>query len=407
MKARLVVLAGLVLAGLCALCASEVIADEKTDVKAAVKSNNEFAFDLYDKLKEVAEKKDGNMFFSPASIETALAMTYAGARGQTAREMKQVLHFTLEDKKLHPAFAKLAKVLSVKKRGLELSIANALWGQKEYKFLPGFLALNKNNYEAGLKEVDFENATEEARQTINKWVEDNTNNRIKDLIKNLSPSIRLVLTNAIYFKGTWKYQFKKKDTKKEKFQLSKRKSAQVHMMHMKDARLKYLKGDGFKALELPYAGGEFSMLILLPDKVDGLDTLEGKLTGKNLKSWLSRMHKQEIAEVALPRFKMTKDYELGKTLAELGMPCAFNSARADFSGMTGSKELFIGKVIHKAFVDVSEKGTEAAAATAVTMDSGMPAPPPVFRADHPFVFVIRDNKSGAILFMGRVANPKG
>jgi serpin B len=392
--------------------AKEIIIREDLELLARIKSvagsNNKFACDLYAKLKDKAEKKDGNLFFSPASISTALAMTYAGARGQTAAEMKTVLHFALEDKKLHPAMGALAKSLSAKKEGLKLSIANALWGQKGYGFLKEFLDLNKKNYEAGLSELDFITATEEARKTINDWVEKKTNNKIKDLLKpgSVPKDTRLILTNAIYFKGTWMYQFKKKDTKKENFHLSEQKNARVYMMHMKKKTLKYMKGDGFAALALPYEGNDVSMVIFLSDKVDGLADLEKELTGENIEKWISQMRKKKIAEVAIPRFKMTKDFVLGKMLQEMGMPTAFRWPGADFSGMTGSRDLFIGEVIHKAFVDVNEEGTEAAAATAVVMRTGaVAARPTVFKADHPFAFIIRDNKSGAVLFMGRIANP--
>jgi serpin B len=258
-----------------------------------------------------------------------------------------------------------------------------------------------------LSELDFITATEEARKTINSWVEKKTNNKIKDLLKkgSVPKDTRLILTNAIYFKGIWKYQFKKKDTKKENFHLSEQKNARVYMMHMRKKTLKYMKGDGFAALALPYEGNDVSMVIFLPDRVDGLGVLEAKLTRENLKNWLAKMRRKKIAEVAIPRFKMTKDFVLGKMLQEMGMPTAFRFPGADFSGMTGRKDLFIGEVIHKAFVDVNEEGTEAAAATAVVMRTGAVARPTVFIADHPFAFIIRDNKSGAILFMGRVANP--
>jgi serine protease inhibitor len=223
-------------------------------------------------------------------------MTYAGARGHTAAEMKTVLHFALENKKLHPAMGALAKSLSAKKEGLKLSIANALWGQKGYGFLKEFLDLNRKNYEAGLSELDFITATEEARKTINSWVEKKTNNKIKDLLKkgSVPKDTRLILTNAIYFKGTWKYQFKKKDTKKEKFHLSKQKSTLAYMMRMKKPELKYMydggrvRGEGFAALELPYKGEEVSMVIFLPDRVDGLGVLEAKLTRDNLKRFRAR-----------------------------------------------------------------------------------------------------------------------
>ncbi len=384
---------------------------EKVEEKVAsvAESNNGFAFDMYARLAAEVAQKDGNLFFSPSSIVTALAMTYGGARGETAAEMKKVLHFQLDDKELHPAMGKLAKALTYKEKGLKLSIANALWGQEDYKFLDSFLDLNKKSYEAGLKNVDFKKATEETRKLINKWVEQKTNDKIKDLIKPgvLDAATKLVLTNAIHFKGTWKVKFDKKDTKKEKFHVTDEKSVQIDTMKMKKPNLKYLRGDGFKALELPYEGGKMSMVLFLPDKVDGLAQFEKSFTLENVKKWLPRMWEQKIQEVAIPKFTMTREFSLNKVLAEMGMPTAFVYPKADFSGMDGSRELYISGVIHKAFVDVYEEGTEAAAATAVVMRAGSARPPEpkIFKADHPFAFVIRDVKTGTILFMGRVTDP--
>lgn len=373
------------------------------NVKNVAQSNNSFAIDLYEKLKE----NEGNLFFSPSSISTALAMTCAGARGKTADEMKTTLRFTLDDKTLHPAMGNLAKFLTLKQKGCTLSIANALWGQKGYNFLQEFLDLVKKSSGAGLNEVDFAGATEQARKIINAWIEEKTNNKIKELIKPgvLKPLTRLVLTNAIHFKGTWKKQFKKNETLKAKFHLTRQKSVQAKMMHMRKEKFKYLKGDDFQALELPYTGDNLSMLIFLPDKVDGLAKFEKKLTGENLKNWTSRIRSKKIDLLAIPRFKMTCEFSLANTLKELGMVSAF-SMDADFSGMNGRKDLFISAVIHKAFVDVNEEGTEAAAATGVVIKLKSVAPRrTIFRVDHPFLFVIRDNRTGAILFMGRVTNP--
>ena len=402
-------------AAMVAVCAlvDETWADkpEKVDKKVAsvAESNNGFAFDMYARLAGIVAEKDGNLFFSPSSIVTALAMTYGGARGETAAEMKKVLHFQLDDTELHPAMGKLAKALNYKEKGLKLSIANALWGQQDYKFLDSFIELNKKNYEAGLKDVDFKTKTEETRQLINKWVEQKTNNKIKDLIPKglLDPAVRLVLTNAIHFKGTWHVKFDKKNTKKEKFHVTEKKSVQIDTMKMKKPNLKYLRAKGFKALELPYEGKKMSMVLFLPDKIDGLAEFEKSFTLENVKKWLPRMWEQKIQEVAIPKFTMTREFSLAKVLAEMGMPTAFVYPKADFSGMDGTRELYIAAVLHKAFVDVYEEGTEAAAATAVVMRAGSARPPEpkIFKADHPFAFVIRDNKTGAILFMGRVTDP--
>jgi serpin B len=370
-----------------------------------VKDNNTFALDLYAQL---AGEKD-NLFFSPFSISTALAMTYAGARGQTATEMAQTLHFPLNQQELHPAFARLLKEMNGKnnKGSLELHLANALWGQKGYGFRNEFLEVTKANYGAGLREVGFVQAADEARQTINRWVEEQTQNKIKDLIQPgiLTPMTRLVLTNAIYFKAAWQYPFSEYATKQEEFQVTPDKKVPVPMMHQVKG-FNYLDGGTFQLLEMPYQGRQQSMLVFLPKTGDGLAEFEKTLTAKNLESWLGKCSTQQVT-VAFPKFKFTRAFELNKTLSAMGMPLAF-SDRADFSGMDGRKDLYISNVIHKAFVDVHEKGTEAAAATAVVVatKSAPPAPKHEFRADHPFVFVIRDHRTGSILFLGRVTNPQ-
>jgi serpin B len=374
------------------------------DTAAVVKGNNVFALDLYGRLRQ----KDGNLFFSPYSISDALAMTYAGARGQTAEQMATTLHFALPAQRLHPAFGELIRYLNAggKDRKYQLSVANALWGQKGYTFLPDFIRLTKDVYEGGLKEVDFVK-TEEARKTINHWVEEQTKDKIKDLIPEgaLASDTRLVLTNAIYFKSAWAEAFHEGATKKEDFHLGGGRKVQVPMMHTNEA-LRYRDGGTFHALELPYQSRQLSMIVLLPKKVDGLAELEKDLTSARLDEWLKAMKVHQV-NVVLPKFKFSAEFSLKDVLSAMGMPLAF-SKRADFSGMTTREQLYIDKVLHKAFVDVNEKGTEAAAATAVI---ARPTSAPNyaradFRADHPFVFLIRENRTGSILFLGRVANPQ-
>jgi serpin B len=380
-------------------------AQVKTDRTAVVKGNTEFAFNLYARLRE----KPGNLFLSPYSISTALAMTSAGARGKTLDEMNQVLRFSVGQERLHPAFASLLWELNAggQPRGYQLRVANALWGQKGYGFRNEFLTTTQANYGAGLFEVDYSGATEQARQTINAWVEKQTEDKIKELLKPgvLSALTRLVLTNAIYFKGGWDVKFKKEDTKDEPF-LGTAQPMKVPLMYQ-SGKFKYLKGDGFRALEMPYVGKELSMVVLLPEKVDGLPEFEKSLTEANLTKWLGQMHPVTDLPVWLPRFKTTSEFSLAQELETMGMPTAFSSA-ADFSGLNGGSEpLCISDVVHKAFVEVNEEGTEAAAATAVVIKAtSAPVDPPRFRADHPFVFLIRDNRSGSILFLGRVINPK-
>ena len=374
----------------------------KADKVAVAKGNNAFALDLYARLRQ----KKGNLFLSPYSISTALAMTYAGARGETEAQMAKVLHFTLPQGRLHPAMGTLVRELNAGgKKQYRLIVANALWGQKGYGFLPAFLSVNEKYYGAGLEQVDFAHDPNGSRKTINTWVEKQTQGKIKDLLKppHITPLTTLVLTNAIYFKGNWAAPFDKKHTRNEPFTVKAGKKVETPMMHKTD-EFGYMEERDFQILELPYVGNELSMLVLLPRRLDGLADLEKSLTTRNLLKWPGQLRKREII-LAVPKFKMTSEFELGKTLKSMGMANAFSGA-ADFSGMTGRRDLFISEVVHKAFVEVNEEGTEAAAATAVVMKRG-PAPQiAVFRADHPFLFLIRDNRSNSILFIGRVENPK-
>jgi len=416
MSKRLVV--GAVLIGLLALWMGAALGAEAVTKAGVVKGNNEFALGLYGKLR--GEK--GNLFFSPYSISTALAMTYAGARDNTAAEMKAVLRLPggPDDKTLHDAFGALVGDLNAAgKRGkFKLSVANALWAQQDYKFLATFTGLVAKNYDAGLTPLDFARQTEASRKTINKWVEDKTQDKIKELLKKgiVTPDTRLVLTNAIYFKGDWRYQFDKKRTKDAPFWVSvpagktvaeRPVKVEVPMMYRK-GNFEYANLETSQLLQLPYKGGELSMVILLPSPHVGmLRKLEESLTTANLAKWLGAARKREV-HVHLPRFKMTSEFSLAGTLSAMGMKDAFAPGKANFSGMDGTYDLFISAVVHKAFVDVNEEGTEAAAATGVVVGvtSAPMHPSPVFRADRPFVFLIRENKTGSILFMGRVTNPK-
>ena len=387
----------------------------QAEMKALVEGNNAFALDLYARLRD----QEGNLFFSPYSISTALAMTYAGARGDTEAQMAEVLRFPTDEmrhaqgmvmqmpwpqEKLHPAFKSLIEDLNArqKKGAYELSVANALWGQKGYAWLDEFLKITRDNYGAGLREVDFVGDTEGARKTINDWVEKETKDKIKELVPPgvLDGLTRLVLTNAIYFKGKWALQFKVKATRDAPFTLLDGKKVQVPMMHQ-SKEFGYMETEGFQALELPYVREELSMIVFLPKKVDGLAELEKSFTADDLAKWLDELHKLKVY-VLLPRFKMTSEFRLDKVLKAMGMTDAFGAA--DFSGMDGKEGLFISAVLHKAFVDVNEEGTEAAAATAVPEAMEL-VELLVFRADHPFLFLIRDNRTGSILFMGRLVNP--
>jgi len=384
---------------------TETKAMNAADQKVVVAGNNAFAIALYGQLRN----QTGNLFFSPESISTALAMAYAGARGDTASQMATTLHFTLPPDQLSPAMGALLGDLNTTHQGYQLSVANALWAQQGYTFLDAFLKVLKSDYGAGLNQVNFEGATEAARLTINQWVEKKTQDKIKDLLQPgaLRSNTRLVLTNAIYFKGDWETQFDKAQTKNEVFFLSPAQTATTPLMH-REGSFSYFDGGSFQALEIPYKSKELSIIIFLPKDRSGLPALEQSLTASNLQQWLHQLGPVPKVIVTLPKFKSTQQFELSATLRAMGMPAAF-AAGADFSGMTGRRDFAISEVIHKAYIDVNEEGTEAAAATAVTMRALAMRPveqaPPIFRADHPFVFLIRDNRSDSILFMGRMANP--
>jgi serpin B len=372
------------------------------DQGAVVAGNTEFALDLYAKLRS----EEGNLFLSPYSISTALAMTYAGARGETERQMADVLHFALGQERLHPALAALESSVKAASDGstCTLHVANALWGQQGYGFLDEFLTLNQAHYGAGFREVDFVGATEEARQAINMWVEHQTQQMIQELLQkgDLDAADVLVLTNAIYFKSDWASRFERQHTQETPFTIGVTEPVLVPMMSS-FGQFAFAETDDLQVLELPYAGERLSMVVLLPKQVRGLPALEGALNTESLERWLGMLSEQPV-RVRLPRFKLDSRFELSKMLQAMGMTDAF-SRKADFSGMTGRRGLFIGMVIHQAAVEINEEGTEAAAATAVKMKRG-PAPV-LFNADHPFLFLIRDRQTGSVLFMGRLVNPQG
>ncbi len=380
-----------------------VKAPSKADLAAAVKGNTAFAFALYDKLK--AEK--GNLFFSPFSISTALAMTHAGARGDTADEMAKALSLTLPQERLHPAMGALARGLDTadRKAGHKLTIANALWTHKGYPFKPEYLALNKEHYGAPTHEADFVGDLEGARKAINAWVEKRTADKIKEILKPgvLREDTRLVLANAIHFKGEWKRKFDKKETKPDDFHLDAKTKVKVPLMYQK-GEFPFFWGDECRGAELAFRGDQVSMVVLIPDEVDGLPALEKALTPAKLAEWLKEAMPFPGLNVTLPRFKFTWGGRLNDPLAALGMKKAFDPASADFSGLEGSKGFCIGPAVHKAAIEVNEDGAEAAAATIIGGIGGLP---PEIKGDRPFLFLIRDRRTGSILFMGRVADPRG
>lgn len=372
--------------------------------------NNQFAFELYHHL----DTENKNIFFSPYSISTALAMTYSGANGTTATEMGEVMGFLSDRTKNDAAFKNLIeKINSRNNDDLKIKTANRLFGEQTFKFNESFLKRINENYGAQLEKLNFKDK-EASRKKINTWVEDQTNQKIKELIKKdvLPDSTKLVLVNAIYFYGDWAKQFDSSFTQIKKFYLSAEKSIDHKMMYQK-SYFSYMENENFQAIRMPYKNNQIYMEVYLPLKKDGIADLEKKLKFNKYKEWVNSFGTQEVM-VTFPKYKMTCDFSLGDQLQELGMKTAF-SDEADFFEMVQKKDdgLKISKVIHKAFIDVSEKGTEAAAATAVIMvriestsyhEREMPK---IFNADHPFVFLIKDSETGSILFMGKVMNPGG
>jgi serpin B len=396
------------------------------DITVLAGDNNACAVDLYGRLA----RQPGNLFFSPYSISSALAMTYAGARGQTAAQMARSLHFSLPDEQLHAAFGTLLADWTAggagAKRPYTLDINNAVWGQKGMQYTPGFTQLLEKYYGVELRDGNFISAADQARGDINNWADQKTHGQIPDAMPPgvLNDRTRLVLVNSIYFKGDWAEQFKKDQTHDQPFYLDGQNQMQAPLMYHEFLQspergrvesagdCRGMENDQLQMVELSYVGDKLSMIVLLPRKTDGLSELESKLTDQNLAAWIGQLHNC-WAQVYLPKFKMETNYDLVEPLQLMGMTYAFDGRSADFSGMAAIKTLHITDVIHKAKVDVDEEGTEAAAVTEVTMGITIlarpitPQQPMVFRADHPFVFLIRDRDSGAILFMGRVARPVG
>ena len=422
--------AGTAMSQLQRVTAPDVSASDQTGL---VQGNSAFAFDLYAALRG----RDGNLFYSPHSISIALAMTYAGARGETQRQMADTLHFLPQDR-VHPAFNALDLKLagrgpwtgskykdrfqrdivntvwwfagggppagSKETKRFQLNIVNALWGQKDYVFLEDFLDVLGENYGAGIRTMDFKGAPGASRNTINDWVSDQTNGKINDLVPGsaINQSTRLILTNAIYFNAAWLHRFNKSKTKDGTFYLIDGQGVEVPMMTQKETFFGYFWGDGYQAVELPYTGEELSMIILLPD-AGRFDEFEAALDAETVRTVSTELRSTEFI-LTMPKFEFESNFSLGQILGEMGMPDAFFGEKADFSGMTGNRELRIEAVVHKAYVAVDEEGTEAAAATFALMQ--FTSAPMRVVVDRPFVFLIRDIETGAILFVGRVVDPR-
>jgi len=374
-----------------------------------VDGNNTFAFDMHRQIRNGSD----NLFFSPYSISMALAMTYAGARDETAHEMAGAMQFYLPNNSLHPAFNYLDQQLASRGKGAQgkdgegfrLNVVNAIWGQKGYGFRSEYLDVLARNYGAGLRILDFEKQPEPSRVTINDWVEEQTESRIKDLIPQgaIDSLTRLVLTNAVYFNAAWQSQFEESATSPGTFHLIGGNDVTVPMMRQ-TASFGYGEGDGYQVVELPYDGGELSMVVLLPAEGQ-FAAFEDSIDNEALMDVLDRLQWTRL-DLTMPKFKMETSFSLNDALDALGMVRAFDPERADFSGMDGTRSLYITDVVHKAFVEVDEAGTEAAAATAVIVGTtSMPADPIAVTIDRPFLFLIRDIETGTVLFLGRVMNP--
>ena len=381
------------------------------DLKELVQGNNAFAIDLYRELSN----GQGNLFYSPFSISQVLAMAFAGARNETERQMMTTLHYELPQGRLHPSFNALDLELASRGKGLEgeenqlfqLNISNAIWGQQGYEFLPDFLGVLAEHYGAGLRPLDFAGAPEESRVKINDWVSDETEGKIEDLLPlgTIDSFTRLVLTNAIYFNASWYWPFDQRLTQERPFHLAGGGRVEVPMMaETSKSFYGHAKGKGYQAVDVPYFRREMSMTILLPD-AGTFREFEDSLNAEVVSRILDDIE-IEYVTLTMPLFEFESEFSLGETLDGLGMPDAFGPS-ADFSGMTGNRELSISKVVHKAFVSVDETGTEAAAATGVIATVSRPSKDPIpVTVDRPFIFLIRDTATGTVLFLGRVMNPK-
>ncbi|XP_027764577.1 serpin B6-like isoform X1 [Empidonax traillii] len=373
-------------------------------------ANTTFALDL---LRKLCEKKSGqNLFFSPFSISSALSMVLLGSKGNTEAQITKVLSLK-KSEDAHNGYQALLSQINDPNTKYILRTANRLYGEKTFEFLSSFIESSQKSYHAGLEPTDFIHAWEDSRKQINGWVEERTEGKIQNLLAEgvLDSLTRLVLVNAIYFKGNWEKQFNKERTTEMPFQINKKETKPVQMMFKKDTfNMTYIGDFQTKILELPYVGNELSMIILLPDAIQdgstGLERLERELTYEKLIDWINpEMMDSTEVRVSLPRFKLEENYDLKPILSSMGMPDAFDLGKADFSGISSGNELVLSEVVHKSFVEVNEEGTEAAAATAAIMMMRCAMIVPDFTADHPFLFFIRHNKSSSILFCGRFCSP--
>lgn len=401
MKKQVMVLAALLLCGRASAAAGPAPAE-----KAAARAGT-----ITSKFYGKAASRQGNIFFSPYSLYSAFAMVYDGARGQTLGEMARLFGFPLERAQLRRDAALLREELARSAGGAEFGQANAFWYQKDYEFLPEYTEALKTDYAAAAEAADFKKDHEAVRLAANAWTEKRTKGKIKELFaaNSFSREMKLVLVNAVYFKGKWKTRFDKNGTSDQDFTLLSGKKIKAPLMESSgELSVRYHEENSFQAAALPYAGGDLELLLILPKPGKNFLEVEKGLTAQKLSALRSALAEEKV-KVFLPRFKFSDDWDLGPALSALGMPSPFVFPGADFRGMNGKRELYVQKAVQKAFVEVNEEGTEAAAATAVAMMPGSaasPGQPPVFRADRPFVFLIEDARTGLVLFMGRMADPR-
>lgn len=385
---------------------SPEITSTPDELKKFAEQNNDFGLDLYHRLRT----QPGNVFFSPYSIASALAMVSTGARNETEAQMIKCLHLSTDQQRNTTLHRDLMTSLLHQPKGYDIRVANALWGQNAHPFKGDFVTGLQRSFRAEGRTLDFAGEAEQSRATINQWVERQTNQKIKDLLPagSITGLTRLVLTNAIYFKGTWQTPFNKSATRPADFFITGDDKVKTEMM-ARTASMRYSENDLFQALELPYAGDRLSMVILLPRKRNNLADAETQLNSSMVSQLVQKMTSPKVI-LNLPRIKTTYEKSLSSTLKSMGMTDAFDAGKADLSGIDGTRELSISEVYHKAFCEINEEGTEAAAATGVVVARAaapINQPPPVeFKADHPYLYMIRDRQTGSILFMGRVADPR-
>ena len=380
---------------------------ELSPITIVATGNNASGFTLFKQID--VKQKDKNIFISPFSISMAFGMAYEGASGNTAKEIASVFAFIPNDKERWDAFSAIYKTLNPDNAKYKLAIANAFWVQQNYPLLQSYTDVLKNYYHSEAYNVDFthKDTREEAVKKINMWAANNTYDKIRQVLTldDVKPLTRLILTNAVYFKANWLYQFDKEQTKKEYFYIDSNKKIKTPMMMQRNVTIKYMENNDIQMIELPYEGKALSMFVILPKK--DIKSIIPRLSTKIFESWRHDLMLEKV-DVYLPKFKIECGYMLVEPLIKMGIKDAFNETKADFSKITGGKDLYISTVIHKTFCDVNEEGTEAAAVTAIVMNTKSMGSfdRKIFKADHPFIYAIVDNKTGVMLFLGKMVEPE-